>query len=65
MLSHGVAPTGLLLSTMVPVPKDKRGSKSDSNNYRAIAISSILGKLFDSIIFFFFLVWKNFVHIYY
>ena len=50
MLSHGVAPTGLLLSTMVPVPKDKRGSKSDSNNYRAIAISSILGKLFDSII---------------
>ena len=50
MLSHGVAPTGLLLSTMVPVPKDKRGSKSGSNNYRAIAISSILGKLFDSII---------------
>ena len=50
MLSHGVAPTGLLLSTMVPVPKDKRGSKSDSNNYRAVAISSILGKLFDSII---------------
>ena len=32
MLSHGVAPTGLLLSTMVLVPKDKRGSKSDSNN---------------------------------
>ena len=53
MLSHGVAPTGLLLSIMVPVPKDKRGSKSDSNNYRAIAISSILGKLFDSISIFF------------
>ena len=50
MLSHGVAPTGLLLSTVVPVSKDKRGSKSDSNNYRAIAISSILGKLFDSFI---------------
>ena len=33
MLSHGVAPTGVLLSTMVPVPKDKRGSKSDSNTY--------------------------------
>ena len=46
MLSHGVAPSGLLLSTMVPVPKDKRG---DSSNYRAIAISSILGKLLDSI----------------
>ena len=50
MLSHGVSPLGLLCSTMVPVPKDERGSKSDSNNYRAIAISSILGKLFDSII---------------
>ena len=50
MLSYGVSPLGLLCSTMVPVPKDKRGSKSDSNNYRAIAISSILGKLFDSII---------------
>ena len=42
--------SGLLLSTMLPVPKDKRGNKSDSSNYRAIAISSILGKLFDSII---------------
>ena len=42
LLSHGVAPSGLLLSTMVPVPKDKGGNKSDSNNYRAIAISGIL-----------------------
>ena len=50
MLSHGVAPSGLLLSTMVPVPKDKRGNKSDSSKNRAIAISSILGKLLDSII---------------
>ena len=50
MLSHGVSPLCLLCSTMVPVPKDKHGSKSNSNNYRAIAISSILGKLFDSII---------------
>lgn len=50
MLCHGISPSGLLLSTMVPVPKNKRGDKSDSNNYRAIAISSILGKLFDYII---------------
>ena len=49
MLTHGVAPSGLLLSTMVAVPKDTRASKSDCNNYRAIAISSILGKIFDSI----------------
>ena len=50
MLSHGVPPAGLLLSTMGPVPKDKRGSMSNSNNYRAIAQSSIFERLFDSII---------------
>ena len=50
MLTHGVTPSGLLLSTMIPVPKDKRASKSDSNNFRAIAISSILRKIFDSIV---------------
>ena len=32
MLTHGVAPAGLLLSTLVPIPKNKRGNKSDSNN---------------------------------
>ena len=43
MLSHGTAPAGFLLSTMVPLIKNKRGNKCDSNNYRAIAISSLLG----------------------
>ena len=43
--THGVAPSHLLLSTMVTAPIDKQGGKSDSNNYRAIATSSILGKL--------------------
>ena len=50
MLIHGVASGGLLLSTLVPIPKNKRGNKTDSNNYRAIAISSLLGKLFDLIV---------------
>ena len=36
MLTHGVAPSGLLLSSMIPVLKDKRGDKSDSSNYKAI-----------------------------
>ena len=44
MLSPGVSSRDLLLSTMVPVPKDKLSNKSDSSNGRAIAISSILGK---------------------
>ena len=50
MLNHGVAPTGLLLSTLFPIPKNKRGNKCDSDNYRQIAISSLLGKLFDIIV---------------
>ena len=50
MLTHGVAPGGLLLSKPVPIPKNKMGNKSDSSNYRAIAISSLLGKIFDLIV---------------
>ena len=45
MLIHGVSPGDLLLSTLVPIPKNKRG-----NNYRQIAINSILGKIFDIIV---------------
>ena len=33
-----------------PIPKDKRKSKSDSENYRGIALSSFLGKILDWII---------------
>ena len=50
MISHGVSPLGLLCSIIVPVHRDKRRSKSDSYNYRATVISSILGKLLDYII---------------
>ena len=35
MLSHGTAPAGLLLPIMVPLIKNKRGNKCDSNNYKA------------------------------
>ena len=44
------APSGLLLSTIVPIPKNKRGNLSDSSYYRAIALSSLLCKLLDTII---------------
>ena len=47
---HGVPPAGLLISSLVPILKNKRGNKCDSENYRQIAISSIMEKLFDSII---------------
>ena len=31
MLVHGVAPAGLILSTMIPIPKSKRGQKCSSD----------------------------------
>ena len=50
MLTRGVAPQGLLLSTLGLIPKNTRDNKWDSNNYRQIAISSLHGKIFDTII---------------
>ena len=52
MLIHGVSSGDLLLSTLVPIPKNKRGNNNicNSNHYRQIAISSILGKIFDIIV---------------
>ena len=50
MLMHGVPPAGLLMSSLVPIPKNKRSSKCDSDNYRQIVISSLMGKLFDIIV---------------
>ena len=50
MFLHGVPPSGLLMSLLVPIPKNKRGNKCYSENYRQIAISSLMGKLFDNIV---------------
>ena len=50
MVSHQVAPSNMLSSTLVPIPKDKKKSLSSSDNYRSIALSSIVGKVLDKII---------------
>ena len=44
LLTHGVAPAGSLLSKLAPIPKNKRGTKSDSSNYRAILLVVYLVK---------------------
>ena len=46
MLTHGMRSSGPLLSSIVPIPKNKRGNP----NYRAIVLSSLLCKLFVTII---------------
>ena len=50
MLTHSCVPSGLLLSMVIPIPKNKNKSLNDSDNYTGIALSSILGKLFDIIL---------------
>ena len=46
-LTHGHVTELLLLSTLVPIIKDKLGSLCSSDNYRSIAISSLILKIFD------------------
>jgi len=50
MIFHGCVPDGFHLSTLVSIPKNKRKSFNDSSKYRAITLSSVLGKLLDRII---------------
>ena len=50
VLIHGVSPSDLLIGTMVPLQKDKRKVHHSSDNYRALTLGSIIGKLYDAII---------------
>ena len=50
MIVHGIVFDDLLVSSIVPIPKGKNINCSVSVNYRGIALSSILGKLFDRIV---------------
>ena len=50
MISHSYTPESTLVSTIAPIPKDTMKSLNDSKNYRSIALSSIIGKVYDYII---------------
>ena len=50
MLRNSYAPRDLLISKLKPIPKNLRKSVNDSNNYRSIALSSLVCKIFDNII---------------
>ena len=45
---HGSITDDLSTSTILPIPMGKSLNYSDSTNYRGIALSSILGKIFDA-----------------
>ena len=46
-LSHEYVPMGILEATLIPRVKENMGDLSSSSTYRAIAIGSLLLKLFD------------------
>ena len=50
MLKHGHSPKQFFISTIISIPENKRKSLTTSTNYRGIALSSILGKIFAWII---------------
>ena len=50
MLKHGTASEALNKSVIIPIPKNKNNSLSESKNYRAISKNSIISKLIDHIL---------------
>ena len=50
LILHGYIPKVFLVCSLVPIVKDNKESKLSSSNYRLIAITSLLLKLFDHIL---------------
>ena len=47
-LMHGYIPRDLIVCALSPIVKDSNGDISSSKNYRGIAISSLVLKVFDN-----------------
>ena len=50
MVRHACVPRDFALSTLIPIPKNRKKSLNSSDNYRAIALSNIFGKVLDHIL---------------
>jgi hypothetical protein len=50
LVVHGSITDDLSVTTILPIPKGKNLNYSSSANYRGIALSSIIGKIFDAYI---------------
>ena len=48
---HGVLPPSMISVVLVPIVKNKRISICSKNNYRPIALASIMSKLLENIIY--------------
>ena len=49
-LSHGHLPIDLLDTVIVPLIKDKKGDICDKDNYRPIALTCIMSKIFELVL---------------
>ena len=50
MIYHGFCPASFICANIIPIQKGSKVHLSDSDKYRSIAISTILGKILDHII---------------
>ena len=50
MFKHCYLPIGILNSVIIPLVKNKNGDLSDGNNYRPMALSSTVSKVFKNVI---------------
>ena len=50
LLVHGYMPQQMMQSVIVPIVKNKSRSVTDKSNYRPIAISTILSKIFERVL---------------
>ena len=50
MFKHSYLPVSMLDSVVVPLVKNKNGDLSGKNNYRPIALSSTISKVFENVI---------------
>ncbi len=50
MIYHSYAPPSFICASVIPIPKGPKVRLTDSDKYRSIAISSLLGKVLDHVI---------------
>jgi hypothetical protein len=50
MVLHGYVCEGLMDTILIPIVKDKKGNIASKDNYRPIAITSVISKIFEAII---------------